>query len=150
MSLNSALSSGRMRPGIRFGAAPRLAPVAGASAMQRSWLNEFRGVKGEPFDQCFDLRIVPHKLGEPLRWKVAQDDICELHELTCSMTCVPSDYIEAVAQVMAKANWHTYQVLTKRSQRMGKTFRPVACDLPLAAASYLVGRKCGEQEARNS
>jgi protein gp37 len=33
---------------------------------------------------------------------------------------VSDDYIEAVAQVMVKANWHTYQVLTKRSQRMAK------------------------------
>jgi protein gp37 len=31
---------------------------------------------------------------------------------------VPDDYIEAVADVMLKANWHTYQVLTKRSARM--------------------------------
>lgn len=33
---------------------------------------------------------------------------------------VSDDYIEAVAQVMVKADWHTYQVLTKRSQRMAK------------------------------
>jgi protein gp37 len=31
---------------------------------------------------------------------------------------VPDDYIVAVAAVMAKANWHTYQVLTKRSERL--------------------------------
>ena len=31
---------------------------------------------------------------------------------------VPDDYIEAVASVMVKANWHTYQVLTKRSKRL--------------------------------
>jgi len=31
---------------------------------------------------------------------------------------VPDDYIEAVARVMVKANWHTDQVLTKRSERM--------------------------------
>ena len=28
----------------------------------------FRGVKGHPFEQGFDLRLVPKKLGEPLRW----------------------------------------------------------------------------------
>ena len=28
----------------------------------------FRGVKGHPFEHGFDLRLVPHKLGEPLRW----------------------------------------------------------------------------------
>jgi protein gp37 len=31
---------------------------------------------------------------------------------------VPDDYIEAVCRVMTKANWHTFQVLTKRSERL--------------------------------
>jgi protein gp37 len=31
---------------------------------------------------------------------------------------VPESYVEAVCRVMEKANWHTYQVLTKRSSRM--------------------------------
>ena len=31
---------------------------------------------------------------------------------------VPDDYIETVCRVMTKANWHTYQVLTKRSERL--------------------------------
>ena len=36
---------------------------------------------------------------------------------------VPDDYIEAVANVMVKANWHTYQILTKRSARMTSLLR---------------------------
>jgi protein gp37 len=31
---------------------------------------------------------------------------------------VPDDYIAAVADVMVQADWHVYQVLTKRSERM--------------------------------
>jgi protein gp37 len=31
---------------------------------------------------------------------------------------VPEDYIMRVAEVMVEANWHTYQVLTKRSERL--------------------------------
>jgi len=31
---------------------------------------------------------------------------------------VPSEYIEKVAQIMSLANWHTFQVLTKRSERL--------------------------------
>jgi protein gp37 len=31
---------------------------------------------------------------------------------------VPDEYVVAVARVMAAAKWHTYQVLTKRSERM--------------------------------
>jgi len=33
---------------------------------------------------------------------------------------VPDDYIEAVANVMMRANWHTYQLLTKRSRRLAE------------------------------
>src|SRR5207237_216801 len=29
----------------------------------------FRGVKGHPYERGFDLRVVPNKLGEPLRWR---------------------------------------------------------------------------------
>ena len=29
----------------------------------------FRGVKGHPYEQGFDLRLVPQKLAEPLRWR---------------------------------------------------------------------------------
>ena len=29
----------------------------------------FRGVKGHPYEQGFDLRLVPEKLDEPLKWK---------------------------------------------------------------------------------
>src|SRR5205085_1954231 len=29
----------------------------------------FRGVRGHPFEQGFDLRLVPEKLADPLRWR---------------------------------------------------------------------------------
>lgn len=79
----------------------------------------FRGVKGHPYEQGFDLRLVPHKLGEPLRWRTPKmifvNSMSDLfHE------GVPDEYIEAVARVMVKADWHTYQVLTKRSKRMAE------------------------------
>jgi len=74
----------------------------------------FRGVPGHPYEQGFDLRFVPEKLAEPLRWPkpkmVFVNSMSDLfHE------DVPTDYIRRVVEVMEKANWHTYQVLTKRS-----------------------------------
>jgi protein gp37 len=77
----------------------------------------FRGVPGHPYEQGFDLRLVPEKLAEPLRWQTPKmifvNSMSDLfHE------GVPDEYIEAVAKVMVKANWHTYQILTKRSARM--------------------------------
>jgi protein gp37 len=82
----------------------------------------FRGVPGHPFEFGFDLRLVPEKLGDPLRWstprKIFVNSISDLfHEK------VPDDYIVKVAQVMAAANWHTYQVLTKRAPRMQKLLK---------------------------
>jgi protein gp37 len=82
-----------------------------------TFAERFRGVKGHPYEQGFDLRLVPEKLTEPLRWSgrktVFVNSMSDLfHE------DVPDDYILSVASVMEVANWHTYQVLTKRSDRM--------------------------------
>jgi len=90
----------------------------------------FRGVKGHPFEQGFDLRLVPQKLSEPLRWSeprmVFVNSMSDLfHE------GVPATYIERVAATMRLANWHTYQVLTKRSERL----RDLLCGLLRDAAA---------------
>ena len=42
---------------------------------------------------------------------------------------VPDDYILRVAQVMRIANWHTYQVLTKRSERLRDLLQSKLADL---------------------
>ena len=59
---------------------------------------------------------------------------------------VPDDYIVAVAAVMQRANWHTYQVLTKRSDRL----RGCSLDREAVArgAAHLVGRQRREPQAR--
>src|SRR5690606_38822121 len=36
---------------------------------------------------------------------------------------VPDEYVVLVAEIMAKANWHVYQVLTKRSDRLRDLLR---------------------------
>ncbi len=45
---------------------------------------------------------------------------------------IPEDYIVAVAKVMVAANWHTYQVLTKRSERLREFLNKIADDLRYA------------------
>lgn len=100
-------------------------PVRGCSKVSPGCMNcyaetfaeRFRGVPGHPFEQGFDLRLVPDKLAEPLRWRTPKmifvNSMSDLfHEQ------VPDEYIVNVARVMRLANWHTYQVLTKRSERM--------------------------------
>ena len=55
---------------------------------------------------------------------------------------VPDEYIEAVARVMQRANWHTFQVLTKRSERM-RTFFTNPARIRRRRAAHLVGRERG-------
>jgi len=82
-----------------------------------TFAERFRGVPAHPYEQGFDLRLVPEKLAEPLRWSspktVFVNSMSDLfHE------GVGDEYIEQVVRVMQLANWHTYQVLTKRSERL--------------------------------
>lgn len=77
----------------------------------------FRGVIGHPFEQGFDLRLIPDKLTAPLYWRAARrifvNSMSDLfHE------DVPSDYIAQVGDIMREAQWHTYQILTKRHERV--------------------------------
>ena len=51
-------------------------PLTGCTKVSRgckhcyaeTFAERFRGVSGHPYEQGFDLRLVPEKLGEPLRW----------------------------------------------------------------------------------
>lgn len=72
---------------------------------------------GHPCEQGFDLKLIPEKLGEPWRWTspkaVFVNSMSDLlHE------DVAERYSDQVARVMEVANWHTYQVLTKRANRL--------------------------------
>jgi len=84
-----------------------------------TFAERFRGVKGHPYEQGFDLRLVPEKLAEPFQWSgprtVFVNSMSDLFQDN-----VPDDYIEDVVRVMVEANWHTYQVLTKRAERLHK------------------------------
>jgi protein gp37 len=87
-----------------------------------TFAERFRGVKDHPFEFGFDLRLVPEKLGDPIRWstprKIFVNSMSDLfHE------DVPDEFIESICQVMLAANWHTYQVLTKRADRMSRLLR---------------------------
>src|ERR1700682_5822147 len=82
-----------------------------------TFAERFRGVPGHPYEQGFDLKLVPEKLAEPLRWKTPKmifvNSMSDLFHKD-----VPDESVEAVGKTMERANWHTYQVLTKRSSRL--------------------------------
>ena len=88
-----------------------------AHCYAETFAERFRGVPGHPYERGFDLRLVPEKLTEPLRWPkpkmVFVNSMSDLFHKD-----VPNDYILEVVRVMRLANWHTYQILTKRSERL--------------------------------
>jgi protein gp37 len=77
----------------------------------------FRGIKGHPFEQGFDIRLVPEKLADPLRWNeprmIFVNSMSDLFHRD-----IPLSFIERVTTTMLTARWHTFQVLTKRSDHM--------------------------------
>jgi protein gp37 len=82
-----------------------------------TFAERFRGVPGHPFEQGFDLRLVPERLSVPLRWRTPRrifvNSMSDLFQ-----DGVPDSFIEDVGRVMHSAHWHVFQVLTKRHDRM--------------------------------
>ena len=73
---------------------------------------------GQPnYANGFRLTVQERMLELPLRWRMPQtifvNSMSDLFHRD-----VPTDYIHRVFDVMARANWHRFQVLTKRSLRL--------------------------------
>lgn len=65
----------------------------------------------------FEVTMHPHVLEHPLKWKKSQiifvNSMSDLfHE------DVPLEFIRQIFDVMIRADWHTFQILTKRSKRL--------------------------------
>ena len=90
-----------------------------------AFAERFRGVPGHPYEQGFDLRLWPERLDLPFRWKkprrIFVNSISDLFHAN-----VPDEFVRRVFDTMVRANWHVYQVLTKRPQRLAR----MAGDLP--------------------
>src|SRR3972149_9418395 len=96
-----------------------------AHCYAETFARRFRGVPAHPYEQGFDLKLWPERLDLPLAWKerkiIFVNSMSDLfHE------DVPDDFIKRVFDVMAAARWHTFQLLTKRPQRLAG----LAPDLP--------------------
>ena len=99
-----------------------------------TFAERFRGVPGHPYEEGFDLRLVPDKLLEPFNWRTPRlvfvNSMSDLFH-----DGVPDSYVELVASVMGAAEWHTYQVLTKRSERLLELSRSVLA--PVGRAQHI-------------
>ena len=67
----------------------------------------------------FDVTLQPHMLELPLRWKKPQtvfvNSMSDLFHKD-----VPVSYVKKVFDVMRRAHWHRFQVLTKRAGRLAQ------------------------------
>ena len=105
-------------------------PVTGCTKVSRGCDNcyaerfaeRFRGVKGHHFEMGFDLTLREGRLDQPLRWKrpreIFVNSMSDLFHKD-----VPWDYVDRVFDVMERADWHVFQVLTKRSSLMRNYLR---------------------------
>ena len=88
-----------------------------AHCYAETFAERWRGIPGHPYEQGFDLKLWPDRLAVPLRWKrprmVFVNSMSDLfHE------DVPFDFVAQVLDVIAEAERHTFQILTKRPARV--------------------------------
>jgi protein gp37 len=88
-----------------------------AHCYAETFAERWRGVPGHSYEQGFDLKLWPERLSVPLRWRrprmIFVNSMSDLfHE------SIPDDFIHEVFDVMGEADWHTFQILTKRPERM--------------------------------
>ena len=100
-------------------------PVTGCSKVSpgcahcyaETFAERFRGVPGHPYEQGFDVRLWPQRLEQPLRWRrprmIFVNSMSDLfHE------DIPKAFLRRVFEVMVRAEHHTFQILTKRPERL--------------------------------
>jgi protein gp37 len=94
----------KISPGCKFCYAERLA-------------NRLQAMGQQNYRNGFKVTLQPHMLEHPLRWRqprrVFVNSMSDLFH-----DDVPASYILQVFDVMTRASWHQYQVLTKRSERL--------------------------------
>ncbi|HBB32705.1 MAG TPA: hypothetical protein DDZ80_09110 [Cyanobacteria bacterium UBA8803] len=88
-----------------------------ANCYAERFAERWRGIPGHPYQQGFDVKIWRERLTMPLSWKkprlIFVDSMSDLFN-----DKVPEEFIKDVFSTMRKANWHQFQLLTKRPKRM--------------------------------
>ena len=100
-------------------------PVTGCTKVSEGCRNcyaltfaeRWRGTPGHYFEQGFDITLRPDKLDQPLKWRrprrIFVNSMSDLFHMG-----IPDEFIAQVFAVMSLAKQHTFQVLTKRPERM--------------------------------
>jgi len=90
-----------------------------AHCYAKVFAERWRGVPGHPYAQGFDLRLWPERLEIPLRWRkprtIFVNSMSDLfHE------DIPLEFVDRIFATMRAAPWHTFQILTKRHERLAE------------------------------
>ena len=100
------------------------------------------GVPGHPFEPGFDLTLRPERLLQPVGWRkpklVFVNSMSDLFHKD-----IPMEFVERVFDTMEEADWHVFQVLTKRSSLM-RDFVNRRYSNGSRPGSHLAGRLCRE------
>ena len=88
-----------------------------AHCYAKTFAERWRGIPGHHYEQGFDLRLWPERLEQPERWvrprTIFVNSMSDLfHE------GIPLEYIKQVFEAMVATPRHTFQILTKRHQRL--------------------------------
>jgi protein gp37 len=88
-----------------------------AHCYAKTFAERWRGVPDHPYEQGFELKLWPKRLDQPIRWRrprvIFVNSMSDLfHE------DIPEQFITEVFRVMGEADWHVFQVLTKRHERL--------------------------------
>ncbi len=93
-----------------------------ANCYAERFAERWRGIEGHPYEQGFDLRLWPSRLGQPATWKkprmIFVNSMSDLFHKK-----VDREHIDKIFDAMEAADWHVYQVLTKRSSLMRNYIR---------------------------
>lgn len=81
-----------------------------------------QAMKTPGYENGFELTMLPNRLEDPLsRKKPTVYFVNSMSDLFHAK--VPFSFIDKVFLTIEKANWHTFQILTKRADRLAKYFK---------------------------
>lgn len=96
-----------------------------ANCYAETFAERFRGVPNHPYEQGFDLKLWPNRVELPLTWKKSKmifvNSMSDLFHKD-----VPEEFIHKVFATMGSADWHTFQILTKRPERAAELSKRLA------------------------
>ena len=105
-------------------------PVTGCTKISRGcdhcyaerFSERFRGVPDHPFSSGFDVTLRPNRIRQPLEWRrprmIFVNSMSDLFHKD-----IPIQFLDRIFSTMERADWHVFQILTKRSSLMRKYLR---------------------------